>query len=51
MNYENLGIVVLFVGFIGAAIYGSTGESSPPPPMKDKLVYVIRVPSPSPLTP
>lgn len=47
-------LINLAVGFVLLNIFGFLflrGESFPPPPMKDKLVYVIRVPSSSPLTP
>lgn len=50
-HYEAIGIVVIFIAFMGAAVYGSTGESFPPPHMENKAVYYIRAPAPSPLTP
>lgn len=40
MNFENLGIVLLFVGFAGAVIYGSHGESFPVPVPKTTTVTV-----------
>lgn len=50
-HYEAIGIVFIFIAFMDAVVYGSTGESFQPPPMQDKLIYVIRVPAPSPLSP
>lgn len=40
MNFENFGIVLLFVGFIGAVIYMSQGESYPVPVPKTTTVIV-----------
>jgi hypothetical protein len=42
------------IGFVCLNLFGWAflrGESFPPPPMQDKLVYVVRVPAPSPLIP
>lgn len=50
-HYEAIGIVVIFIAFMGAAVYASTGESFPPPPLSWQEIYFIRVPSSSPLTP
>jgi hypothetical protein len=51
MNHENLGLVIVFLAFIGAVIYGSTGESFPPVPMSQKAVYFQRVPTSSAISP
>lgn len=51
MNHENIGVVAVFVAFIVAVIYGSTGESFPPPKMSKKEVYFLRVPTSSAISP
>lgn len=40
MNHETIGIIVLFVAFLGAVIFGSTGESYPVPVRKTTTVTV-----------
>lgn len=47
-------LINLAVGFALLNVFGFLflrGESFPPPPMKDKLVYTIRVPAASPISP
>jgi hypothetical protein len=50
MNSENFGVIVVFLAFIGAVIYGSTGTSHPPVPMSTKEITFLRVPATSPIS-
>lgn len=51
MSLENIGIVILFVGAAAAFVFASMEESQPLPDMTQKLVYTVRVPASSPITP
>jgi hypothetical protein len=51
MKPDTIGIVVIFIAFMVAVIYGSTGESYPPPKMSEKEVYFLRVPTSSAISP
>lgn len=52
-NFKQL-LINLSIGFVLINLFGFLflqGESFPPPKLQDKLVYVLRVPATSPITP
>jgi hypothetical protein len=51
MNDDDLGIVVLLLAVCGIFIFASMGQSHPIPPLQDQLIYTIRVPVRSAISP